>query len=141
MAALIGLVAPLAIGVGLGAIYLFGYPFGFMAIIGSMGLVGVAINDSIVVLAGIRGVPEARAGQPSAVQRAVAVETRHVLATTFTTMAGFAPLILAGGEFWPPLAVAIGVGVLGATLLALGLVPALYVLFHPAGRRQEAAAG
>ena len=135
MAALIGIVAPLSIGVGLGAIYLFGYPFGFMAIIGSMGLVGVAINDSIVVLAGIRGNPLAKAGQPGAVREAVEVETRHVLATTFTTMAGFSPLILAGGQFWPPLAVAIGVGVVGATLLALGLVPALYVLFHPGGRR------
>ena len=134
MAALIGIVAPLAIGFGLGAIYLFGYPFGFMAIIGSMGLVGVAINDSIVVLAGIRGNPEAKAGRPSAVKQAVEVETRHVLATTFTTMAGFTPLIVAGGDFWPPLAVAIGVGVLGATVLALGLVPALYVLFHPRGR-------
>ncbi len=138
MAALIGVVAPLAIGMGLGAIYVFGYPFGFMAIIGSMGLVGVAINDSIVVLAGIRGHADSREGRPSAVLRAVRIETRHVLATTLTTLAGFLPLLLGGGQFWPPLAVAIGVGVFGATFLALLLVPVLYVLFHPAGRRREA---
>jgi multidrug efflux pump subunit AcrB len=43
-------------------------------------------------------------------------------------MAGFAPLILAGGAFWPPLAVAIAGGVAGATLIAITLVPALHVV-------------
>ena len=53
---------------------------------------------------------------------------RHVVSTTLTTAAGFAPLVLAGGAFWPPVAVAIGGGVLGATLLALTFVPASFAL-------------
>ena len=36
------------------------------------------------------------------------------------------PLIIAGGAFWPPLAVAIAGGVLGATLIAITLVPAAH---------------
>ena len=52
-----------------------------------------------------------------------------MLATTATTMGGFLPLFLfTGGEFWPPLAVAIAGGVAGATLLALYLVPSAYIL-------------
>ena len=43
-------------------------------------------------------------------------------------MAGFAPLVLGGGGFWPPLAVAIAGGVGGATILALYFVPSAYVL-------------
>jgi Cu/Ag efflux pump CusA len=43
-------------------------------------------------------------------------------------MAGFTPLILDGGQFWPPLAVAIGGGVLGATLLGLAFVPSAHLL-------------
>ncbi|MDG1491677.1 MAG: MMPL family transporter, partial [Planctomycetota bacterium] len=39
-----------------------------------------------------------------------------------------APLILAGGGFWPPLAVAIAGGVAGATLIAVTLVPAAHLL-------------
>lgn len=48
-----------------------------------------------------------------------------------TTMIGFVPLLLGGGKFWPPLAVAIAGGVGGATLLALLLVPSAYLLLSP----------
>lgn len=133
--ALIFAVAGLSIGLGLLAIYAFGYPFGFMAIIGSMGLVGVAINDSIVVLTDLSNDPLARSGDPQAMARIVRRATGHVLATTLTTMAGFLPLIIAGGQFWPPLAVAIGMGVAGATLIALGLVPAAFRLTRKSTER------
>ncbi|MEM6366350.1 MAG: efflux RND transporter permease subunit, partial [Planctomycetota bacterium] len=126
MASMIGIVAVLSIGLGLLALLLSGYSFGFTAIIGTMGLIGVAINDSIVVLAGIRANPEAVKGDVSATVDEVMHATRHVVATTLTTMAGFAPLILDGGAFWPPMAVSIAGGVSGATLLALVLIPALH---------------
>ena len=54
VAAIVGFVGAMSIGLGLGALWVFGYPFGFTAIIGTMGLMGVAINDTIVVLAAIR---------------------------------------------------------------------------------------
>jgi multidrug efflux pump subunit AcrB len=128
LAALLGASATLAMGLGMLALVVFGYPFGFMAIVGTMGLVGVAMNDSIVVLAAIRGDQAARRGDRIAIRNVVEHTTRHVLSTTATTVAGFMPLLLAGGDFWPPLAVAIGGGVVGATLLALVLIPSAYVL-------------
>lgn len=128
MAAIVGVVAVLSVGPGVGALSLSGYPFGFMAIVGSMGLIGVAINDAIVVLAAIREDAEARAGEPTAIRKVVVRSTRHVLATSLTTIAGFAPLILGGGGFWPPLAVCIAGGVGAATILALTLTPAMYAL-------------
>jgi len=128
LACLIGGVAFLSIGLGTGALWVFGYPFGFMAIIGTMGLVGVAINDSIVVLAALREDPLAKQGDAEAVRDVVTRASRHVIATTFTTAAGFIPLIVAGGGFWPPLAVAIAGGVGGATLLALYFTPCVYIL-------------
>jgi len=93
-----------------------------------MGLVGVAINDSIVVLAALREDPLAREGDPAAVRDVVLRSTRHVLATTLTTVAGFLPLMLGGGGFWPPLATSIAGGVSGATILAIFFVPSGYVL-------------
>jgi multidrug efflux pump subunit AcrB len=128
LACLIGAVGVLSVGLGLGSLWLFGYPFGFMAIVGTMGLIGVAINDSIVVLAAIKGNPAARAGDCQAIVDEVCSTTRHVISTTLTTMAGFTPLILAGGGFWPPLAIAIAGGVAGATLLALIFVPTAYLI-------------
>ncbi|MCM2373472.1 efflux RND transporter permease subunit [Aporhodopirellula aestuarii] len=128
MAGIISAIAALSVGLGMGALALSGYPFGFMAIIGTMGLIGVAINDSIVVLAGIRANPIAARGDVDAIVGEVMHSSRHVVATTLTTMAGFTPLILDGGGFWPPMAVSIAGGVAGATLLALVLVPSLYRL-------------
>ena len=128
MASIVGVVAFLAVGPGIGVLSLSGYPFGFMAIVGSMGLIGVAINDAIVVLAAIREDAEARVGEPTAIREVVVRSTRHVLATSLTTIAGFAPLILGGGGFWPPLAVCIAGGVGAATILALTLTPAMYVI-------------
>jgi Cu/Ag efflux pump CusA len=56
-----------------------------------------------------------------------------VLATTLTTIGGFLPfLILIGGDFWPPLAIVLAGGVAGATLIALVLIPAAYLLIGDA---------
>ena len=118
-------VGGLAIGLGPLALWSFQYPFGFMAIVGTMGLVGIAINDSIVVLAALRESEGAQGGNVNAMANVVVGCTRHVLATTVTTIVGFTPLILGGGRFWPPLAITIAGGVAGSTFLALYLVPCL----------------
>ena len=131
MAGMILCVAGLSLGLGFFALWLFEFPFGFMAIIGSMGLMGVAINDAIVVLAAIRADEQASAGDKESIRRVVMQSTRHVIATTLTTMAGFAPLVLGGGGFWPPMAIAIAGGVFGATILALYFIPSLYLLLKP----------
>ncbi|MFK7822265.1 MAG: efflux RND transporter permease subunit, partial [Planctomycetaceae bacterium] len=128
IAGLIAAVAMLSTGLGVGSLWVFGFPFGFMAIVGTMGLVGLAINDSIVVLAALREHEQAAIGEPSAVCDVVQRSTPHVVATSITTVAGFLPLIIAGGGFWPPLAVTIAGGVGGATLLALYFVPSAWVL-------------
>ena len=44
----------LSVGLSMGSDWLFGYPLTFMAIVGTLGLIGVGINDSIEVLAAIR---------------------------------------------------------------------------------------
>ena len=144
LAGVIGIVAVASFGLGLFSVWLFGYPFGFNPIIGTVGLIGVAVNDSIVVLSAISNHPIAKTGNPKAIQKVVLHSTRHVLTTTVTTAIGFVPLLLSGGEFWPPLAVAIAGGVVGATLLALYFVPAAYYLIKSrlgkkrfAGRRGE----
>lgn len=135
LAALIGTVAILSVGLAALALKLFGSIFGFTAILGTLGLIGLAINDSIVVLAALREHPEARLGHPQAVEDVVFQATRHVIATTVTTIVGFVPLMVDPTGFWPPLAIAIAGGLGGATLLALYYIPSVYRLLsyrHPA---------
>jgi len=54
--------------------------------------------------------------------------SRHIVSTTITTFGGFLPLILEGGKFWPPFAVAIAGGVLLSTIISFYLVPPFYLL-------------
>jgi Cu/Ag efflux pump CusA len=69
-----------------------------------------AFNDSIVVLAALRENSQARQGDARVTAAVVMHATRHVLATTCTTILGFIPLILDRTGFWPPLAIAIAGG-------------------------------
>lgn len=135
-AGVIGVVGFLSVGLALLAVATYGAPFGFMTIVGAMGLIGIAINDSIVVMAALEDDPDAAKGDVDAAVRVVRRASRHVFSTSLTTIAGFTPLIIAGGAFWPPLAVAIAGGVAGATLIAITLVPTA----HGVISRQKACA-
>tara|TARA_B100000749_G_scaffold265955_1_gene241549 strand:- start:14645 stop:15448 length:804 start_codon:yes stop_codon:yes gene_type:complete len=117
-----------AAGLGLLTVWLFGYPFGFTVIIALLGLMGLAINAAIVILAELKADPDAARGDVHAITQAVQSCTRHISSTTITTIGGFMPLILAGGGFWPPFAVAIAGGSLLTTLLSFYFVPACFLL-------------
>lgn len=137
-AGIVAAVGGLSIGLALFALWATSTPFGFMAIVGAMGLVGVAINDAIVVIAALREDAGALAGEVEPTIEVVSRATRHVIATTLTTVAGFIPLLLTGGAFWRPLAVSIAGGVAGATILALTFVPAVFLLLRRGGAPRSA---
>ena len=118
----------LSVGLALFGVWLFGTPLGFNAIVGSMGLVGLSINGTIVVLSALRGSPEALLGDPLAIRETVMDATRHIVATTLTTMGGFAPLLIEGDPFWLPFASAVAGGVAGSAMLALIFAPAAFVM-------------
>ncbi|NEQ44874.1 MAG: efflux RND transporter permease subunit [Leptolyngbya sp. SIOISBB] len=128
LAGVLAVVAVGSIGMALLSLKVFGAVLGFMAIVGTMGLIGIAINDSIVVLTCLDQDPECRQGNPKAVQRVTLRATRHVITTTVTTIVGFVPLLAEGDPFWRPLSIAIAGGMSGATILALYFVPASYML-------------
>lgn len=131
LAALLSTVAALSVGLGLLATWLIQFPISFNTILGTLGLIGLAFNNSIVVLAAIRADPKAAAGEPAAMVEAVVGTTRHILSTTLTTIGGFLPLlIIVGGDFWPSLSIVLVGGVGGSMILALIFVPAVYVLLH-----------
>ncbi len=139
MAAIVFAVAFLSVGLAMLGVWSFGYPMGFVAIVGTMGLVGLAINDTIVVLTALRNSAAACAGDLEETRDVVVGATRHVLATTLTTIGGFLPMIYLGGRFWPPMATAIAGGVGGASILALYMVPSLFIAIARRGARRRVA--
>lgn len=136
LTALLFMVAGLAVGFGIGAIWISGLSWGFMCIVGIMGMIGIAVNDSIVVLAALKRLPPEKCKDRRTVSRCVAENTRHIIATTLTTIAGFTPLFLGGGEFWPPVAISIAGGVLGATILAFIFVPSAFLVIYSPPKQQ-----
>ncbi|MEM9108858.1 MAG: efflux RND transporter permease subunit [Planctomycetota bacterium] len=130
-AIVLGCVAVFSVGLGLLSTWSMGFPIGFNMILGTLGLIGVALNDSIVVLAALKANPRAREGDLDAIVASVVGSTRHILATTATTVGGFLPLLLlVGGDFWPSLAIVLVGGIIGATLVALLFIPACFVLLN-----------
>ncbi|MCR9107141.1 MAG: efflux RND transporter permease subunit [Gammaproteobacteria bacterium] len=121
-------VAALSVGLGMLSLVLSGYAFAFQVIIGLLGLMGLAINGAIVILAELRATPKALAGDIEGIVEAVTHCTRHITSTTITTAAGFTPLLVGGGLFWPPFATAIVGGTVMVTILSFVFVPASFLL-------------
>jgi len=137
-----GLVCVLSMGLSVFSLALFDYPFGIQALIGVIGSIGVSINAAIIILTALRDDPGAVAGDRDRVVAITAGAARHIVSTTVTTFAGFLPLILEGGGFWPPFAMAIAGGVLLSTVVSFYFTPPMFLLTY-AGRRksQDAEAG
>ena len=140
-AGLIGLVAVLSFGLALLGLRIFDYPFGYMALIGSLGMMGLAINGAIIVLSALKANEAASSGETEAVVDVVMNASRHIISTTLTTIGGFIPLIVNGGKFWPPLATAIAGGVAGSAIIALFLIPASFAAIQRRRYRRNPSLG
>ncbi|WP_223428014.1 efflux RND transporter permease subunit [Alcanivorax limicola] len=105
-----------------------GAPFGFMSMLGVVALVGIVVNNAIVLIDVIDQRLLKGDAVRDAVYYAVARRTRPILLTTATTVAGLLPLAFTNSTLWPPMAWAIISGLLASTVLTLLVVPALCLL-------------
>jgi multidrug efflux pump subunit AcrB len=133
-------VAGLSAGLSLLSLAAFGFPFGINAIIGVIGSIGVSINAALIVLSGLQEDEAAVSGDVAAMAGVVTGSARHITSTTITTFGGFLPLILGGGGFWPPFAMAVGGGVLLSATLAFWFTPPMFRLVRYRPRRAALAA-
>ncbi len=108
--------------------------FGFFAFLGLISLAGIVINNAIVLIDRIQ-IELDRSGRASieAIVAAAQQRFRPILLTTCTTTLGLIPLYLGGGLMWEPMAVAIMVGLLFATVITLLFVPVLYEILFAVG--------
>ncbi len=128
------IVCVLSAGLSMLALAVFQYPFGINAIIGVIGSIGVSINAAIVIMTGLQEDPDAIQGDQEAMLGVLMGSSRHIVSTTVTTFGGFLPLILAGGGFWPPFAMAIAGGVLLSTVISFYFTPPMFALLY-AGKK------
>ncbi|PID60533.1 hypothetical protein CSB45_00215 [candidate division KSB3 bacterium] len=108
-------------------------PFGFMSMLGVIALVGIVVNNAIVLLEVVENRRHQGADVDKALEDAVSRRIRPILLTTATTVAGLLPLGLSSSTLWLPLASAMISGLLASTLLTLVVVPALYRIMFRQG--------
>jgi multidrug efflux pump len=123
-AMLVFLTGPLGIVGVAAALLLSGKPFGFVALLGVIALMGMIMRNAVILIDQIeqdrrRGVPTWDAIVESAVRR-----LRPIVLTAAAAVLAMVPLSRSG--FWGPMAVAIMGGLIVATGLTLLFLPALY---------------
>lgn len=139
LSAVTGMVAIMSMGLSLLALAIFQYPFGIQAVIGVIGSIGVSINAAIIIMTALQANAGAMRGDIAEMINVVGGQSRHIISTTLTTFGGFLPLILEGGGFWPPFAMAIAGGVLFSTVVSFFFVPPAFALLTRYGRLPGAA--
>ena len=102
-----------------------GAPFGFQSLLGVIVLVGIVVNNAIVLIDVVDQRLASGMNIDAAVSEAVLRRTRPILLTTATTIAGLLPLALSSSTLWPPMAWATISGLLASTVLTLLVVPAV----------------
>lgn len=115
------------IGVAFG-LHVAGSYMGFMTLLGIISLAGIVINNAIVLIDRIQIEQNQGLQAYDAIRAAGQKRLRPILLTTMTTVVGMIPLWMGGGVMWEPMAVAIIFGLMGATVLTLGVVPVLYAI-------------
>jgi len=112
---------------------LFGYSLNIIAFLGMLLLVGIVVNNAIVLVDYINILRARGSGMIEAVQEAGRTRLRPVLMTAATTIVALMPMAFKrgqGSEVWNPLGVTILGGLLVSTLVTLVLVPTIYSILE-----------
>lgn len=118
------------IGVILGLLFS-GYGISVISMIGVVFLVGVVVNNAIVLVDAINHARRAGLEKLEAIVEAGKSRLRPILMTTFTTVLGLLPMAIGfgeGSELRAPLAVVVSFGLIVATGLTLLIIPATYLI-------------
>ncbi len=113
--------------------YILGYPVTFISLFGLVGLTGVVVNDSLIL---INTINRNTAKYKTFIE--VLVESsknrfRPIVLTSLTTFAGLAPILAETSrqaKFLIPMGISLGIGIMFATLITLILVPAFYLILE-----------
>jgi multidrug efflux pump subunit AcrB len=116
------------------AFYFHGEPLSFFALTGSLALMGVIVNDSLVMVSHLNYIKKKSAQLEDKIiwiAKGSRDRLRAVVLTTLTTMAGVLPLAYGiGGTdvFLQPMVLALGYGLIFGTFLTLILLPCMYLM-------------
>ncbi len=106
-----------------------GYSFSFLAFVGLTSLVGIVVNNSIILVDYTNQLKLEGLKIADAIVKASETRFIPIVVTTATTIGGLLPLTIGGGSLWGPMGWTIIGGLLVSTVLTLLVVPVLYKIF------------
>lgn len=113
------------------ALYITGFTFSFTAFIGLISLIGIVVNNSIILVDYANILQKNGNTIDAALIEAGETRFTPIILTTLTTIGGLLPLTLQGGTLWAPMGWTIIGGLLVSTFLTLVVVPVLYKMMSP----------
>ena len=117
------------------ALSLSGHPMSFFAVLGLMSLMGIIINNAIVLINQI-DIEWQSMDLRDAIVKAAEQRARPIMLTSLTTILGLTPMALTGGVLFEPMATIMIGGLLIASPVTLIFVPSVCYLLMGMGRRQ-----
>jgi len=118
-----------------------GLPLSMPVWLGIIMLIGVVVNNAIVLVEYIELLRQRGANVAEAIVEAARLRLRPIMMTTLTTVAAMTPLALGfgeGSEMLRPLAVCMVFGLAFSMFVSLLLIPSLYLLAQPRAARAAA---
>ena len=131
---------PLAVVGAVAVFYLQGKALNIMALIGIILLVGIAVNDSIILVDAINQFRKEGMKLREAIISAGQRRIRPILMTSLTTILALLPLTLGFGEsasLRSPMAWAVIGGLITSTMLTLVVIPCIYMVFGTMGFKRQ----
>ena len=125
------------IGAALGHLVM-GLDLGLMSVFGLVGLSGVVVNDSLILVDRVNRFRLEGAAMSTAIVHGCKARFRPILLTSLTTFLGLTPILLeraTQAQFLKPMAASIGFGILLTTLVIMLAVPALIMMNHVVSER------
>jgi multidrug efflux pump subunit AcrB len=120
---------PLALVGSVVTLFITGNSFSFTAFVGLTSLIGIVVNNSIILVDYSNQLREEGKNIRDALMEAGETRFVPIILTTATTIGGLLPLTLAGGSLWAPMGWTIIGGLIASTMLTLLIVPVLYLLY------------
>ncbi|MBN1158266.1 MAG: efflux RND transporter permease subunit [Bacteroidales bacterium] len=121
---------PLAITGAAVALFITGNSFSFTAFIGAISLIGIVVNNSIILVDYTNQLIRGGSSIREALTEAGMTRFTPIILTAVTTIGGLLPLTIGGGTLWAPMGWTIIGGLLFSTILTLVVVPVLYQLIQ-----------
>lgn len=109
-----------------------GSPIGVMAMLGLIMLMGIAVNDAILLIHTAKSLIDNGCDKTVALARAAAIRLRPITMTTATTVLALLPMAIDGGDaaaLRSPLALTVIGGIIASTIGALFVLPCIYLVF------------